>query len=298
MSTRPCVLVFAGHDPSGGAGIAADMQAITALGAHALCVVTALTVQDNNRVQEVAPVDPALLRRQARALIASCEIAAVKVGIPGSAANAAAIAALIAELRALPAAMQAGGPSSAYTQPAAAPAASPAGVPQPGGTAQHGAARARGALPATAVRRCLPVVVDPVLASGKGDPLARGSALEALRLLLPHAMLLTPNSIEAAALGGAVDTVPHVLQTGGHDGGSVVVNRWRHAGLERSWHWPRLDGEYHGSGCTLAAAAAALLAQGRAMEEALDLAQAYTHSTLQAAYAIAAGQRIPLRHLT
>lgn len=248
MSTRPCVLVFAGHDPSGGAGIAADMQATTALGAHALCVVTALTVQDNNRVQEVVPVDPALLLRQARALVASCEIAAVKIGIPGSAENAAAIAALVAELR--------------------------------------------------APHRSLPVVVDPVLASGRGDPLARGSALAALQQLLPHATLLTPNSIEAAALGSAVDTVPHVLQTGGHDGGDVVVNRWRHAGLERSWHWPRLDGEYHGSGCTLAAAAAALLAQGRAMEEALDLAQAYTHSTLQAAYAIAAGQRIPLRHLT
>lgn len=269
MSTRPCVLVFAGHDPSGGAGIAADMQAITALGAHALCVVTALTVQDNNRVQDVAPVDPALLRRQARALIASCEIAAVKVGIPGSVDNAAAIAALIAELRALPAAVHARTPSASGAQP-----------------------------PATAARRSLPVVVDPVLASGKGDPLARGSALEALQLLLPHATLLTPNSIEAAALGGAMDGVPHVLQTGGHDGGGVVVNRWRHAGLERCWQWPRLDGEYHGSGCTLAAAAAALLAQGRAMEEALDLAQAYTHSTLQAAYAIAAGQRIPLRHLT
>lgn len=247
MGARPCVLVFAGHDPSGGAGIAADMQAITALGAHALCVVTALTVQDNNRVFEVAPVDPALLLRQSRALMAACGIAAVKVGIPGSAANAAAIAGLIAELRA---------------------------------------------------RRSLPVVVDPVLASGNGDPLARGNALEALSVLLPHATLLTPNSIEAAALGSAMNQAPHILQTGGHDGDGEVVNRWRHAGLERSWHWPRLGGEYHGSGCTLAAAAAALLAQGRAMEEALDLAQAYTHSTLQAAYAIAPGQRMPLRHLS
>ena len=271
MSTRPCVLVFAGHDPSGGAGIAADMQAITALGAHALCVVTALTVQDNNRVHEVAPVDPELLLRQARALSASCEITAVKVGIPGSGENAAAIAALISELRTLPAAADASALSRGHAKPPAS---------------------------ARAVRRYLPVVVDPVLASGKGDPLARGNALAALQLLLPQATLLTPNSIEAAALGGAMEQVPHILQTGGHDGGEVVVNRWRHAGLERSWHWPRLDGEYHGSGCTLAAAAAALLAQGRAMEEALDLAQAYTHSTLQAAYAIALGQRIPLRHLT
>ena len=96
---RPAVLVFSGLDPSGGAGIAADIQAIAAQGAHALPVVTALTVQDHNRVFEVEPVDAGLLRRQARVLAASCDIRAVKVGIPGNRANAEAIAAVVIGLR-------------------------------------------------------------------------------------------------------------------------------------------------------------------------------------------------------
>jgi len=88
VSERPCVLVFAGADPSGGAGIAADIQAITALGAHPLPVLTALTVQDNNRVHSVLPVAPETVLQQARALLAAVPVSAVKIGIPGSAASA------------------------------------------------------------------------------------------------------------------------------------------------------------------------------------------------------------------
>ena len=62
---RPCVLVFAGLDPSGGAGNSADIDAIGAVGAHALPVVTALTVQDNDRVYAVNPVGDAIIARQA-----------------------------------------------------------------------------------------------------------------------------------------------------------------------------------------------------------------------------------------
>ena len=89
------VLVFAGLDPSGGAGLSADILAIAAMGAHALPVATALTVQDNERVFEVAPVETSLLVRQAEAVMARCTIAAVKIGVPGSAANAVAIAVLV-----------------------------------------------------------------------------------------------------------------------------------------------------------------------------------------------------------
>ena len=99
LPCRPVVLVFAGLDPSGGAGLAADILAIAAQGAHALPVITALTVQDNDRVFAVEPVAPELLRRQAQALIDKMAIHAVKIGIPGSAANAAVIAQLIAQLR-------------------------------------------------------------------------------------------------------------------------------------------------------------------------------------------------------
>lgn len=95
----PCVLVFAGLDPGGGAGLAADIMAIAAQGAHALPVATALTCQDNNRVFESRPVDAGLVVRQAAPLLDAFAIGAVKIGIPGNGANAAAIAAIVGRLR-------------------------------------------------------------------------------------------------------------------------------------------------------------------------------------------------------
>jgi len=234
------VLVFAGLDPSGGAGLAADILAISALGAHALPVATALTVQDNEHVFDVAPVDTALLMRQAEAVMARCMIAAVKIGIPGNRRNAVAIAALVARLR----------------------------ERDPG----------------------LPVVLDPVLASGRGDPLGQHDAIAAL---LDVATVLVPNLMEGAALGAV--PCPHVLLTGGHGDGDVIVNRWLHDGVQRTWHWPRVAGQFHGSGCTLAAAIAARLAHGDAMADALDRAQSYCHRALVESFAIAPGQRIPRR---
>ena len=253
---RACVLVCSGLDPSGGAGIQADIEAIGAQGAHALPLVTALTVQDNNRVRDVVPVDARLLARQAEALIDSMPIRAVKTGIPGSLENAEAIAAIVRRLR----------------------------ERSPG----------------------LPVVVDPVLASGRGDALARGNALAALAPLVDIATVLVPNLPEAEALGVSLTGIghiigrnprcPHVLVTGGHGVGDEVVNRWISAAGVREWRWPRLPGEFHGSGCTLASSIAARLALGDTLEQALANAQRYCNQALADSYAIAPGQRIPRRH--
>ncbi|MEN3278117.1 MAG: hydroxymethylpyrimidine/phosphomethylpyrimidine kinase [Massilia sp.] len=243
----PSVLVFAGLDPSGGAGLAADVLALAAQGAHALPVATALTVQDNNRVHAVAPVDSAFVLRQARALLETCDIRAVKIGIPGSRANALAIAAVLEQLR------------------------------------------ARDPL--------LPVVLDPVLASGHGDRLAEDDPVQALAELLPLATIALPNAPEACAL--ADFPAAQLLVTGGHGDGQFVTNRWFVEGrLQRHWRWPRLDGAFHGSGCTLAAALAGRLALGEGMFEALGAAQAYCHAALAQAFAVAPGQRIPRRFLS
>ena len=261
-SYRPTVLVFAGLDPSGGAGIAADILAIAAQGAHALPIVTALTVQDNDRVFEVQAVDAALLLRQAQALMGKMAIHAVKIGIPGSAANAAAIAGVIVQLR----------------------------RDHPG----------------------LPVVLDPVLASGHGDLLCVDDAVRALAPLLPVTTVIVPNGPEASCLTNVADVAGqaatlqaqgcgHVLLTGGHGAGSSVVNRWFGAeeeGPGQEWHWPRLPGEFHGSGCTLAAAIAARLALGQALPDALAAAQAWCHAALAQAYAVAPGQLMPRRITT
>ena len=261
-SCRPTVLVFAGLDPSGGAGIAADILAIAAQGAHALPIITALTAQDNDRVFEVQAVNAALLLRQAQALTHKMAIDAVKIGIPGSAANAAAIARVIVQLR--------------RSQP-------------------H-----------------LPVVLDPVLASGHGDVLGVDDAVRALAPLLPVTTVIVPNGPEAGRLTNLADIAGqaatlqaqgcgHVLLTGGHGAGSSVVNRWFGAageGRVREWQWPRLSGAFHGSGCTLAAAIAARLALGQAMPDALAQAQAYCHAALAQAYAVAPGQLMPQRLTT
>jgi hydroxymethylpyrimidine/phosphomethylpyrimidine kinase len=85
------------------------------------------------------------------------------------------------------------------------------------------------------------------------------------------------------------------LIKGGHGVGDEVVNTWFHQQGHQAWQWPRLSGEFHGSGCTLASAVAARLAQGIAMEEALDAAQRYTQHCLDHAFHIADGQLIPYR---
>ncbi|MFL6710369.1 MAG: hydroxymethylpyrimidine/phosphomethylpyrimidine kinase [Massilia sp.] len=247
--TRPTVLVFAGLDPSGGAGLAADVLAVAALGAHALPVATLITVQDNDRVFAVTPLDAALVEAQAMALVDKMQVHAVKLGVIGSTANAAAIARVIGRLR-----------------------------------QRHPA---------------LPVVLDPVLASGHGDALSSAAALASL---LPLASLVTANLPEAKALWDADPARfraccrGDLLVKGGHlDDGGDIVNRWFGPAGERSWRWPRLAGSFHGSGCTLAAAVAARLACGDAMAAALHSAQRFTHEALADSFSIAGGQRIPAR---
>ncbi|MDR1311466.1 MAG: hydroxymethylpyrimidine/phosphomethylpyrimidine kinase [Burkholderiaceae bacterium] len=256
--SRPCVLVFAGLDPSGGAGIQADIESIGATGSHALPVVTALTVQDNDRAFAIHPVEARVLRHQSDVLSEKIPVSAVKIGIVGNRANADTIADVICRLR--------------ETQPD------------------------------------LPVVLDTVLGSGKGYTLTEGDAVSALAPLIPLATLVTPNLPEMARLSPGTHTLPeqakqllargcqHVLLKGGHgDDPQHVTNYWFSAEQERRWVWPRLDGGFHGSGCTLASLFAGLLAQGLSMEAVLQKGQAYCQTMLENAYIISEGQRIPGR---
>lgn len=255
-SARPGILIFAGSDPSGGAGLQADIQAVTAMGAHPLTVVTALTVQDNDRVFSVHPVPAALVRQQASALIDKIDVAAVKIGIVGNRANAQAIADILRGMK--------------------------------------------------QCRPELPVVLDPVLASGHGDALAADDARQAILCMLPMATLVTPNLPETIALCNGdrrldtqVDSLlrhcPNVLIKGGHGDGPEVVNRWFCADDQQSWRVPRQAGDFHGTGCTLASAIAALLAHGLSMRDAIAQALAYSDRALKHAFTIADGQRIPDR---
>ena len=94
-ATPPVVLVIAGNDPSGGAGLAADIQAVTALAAHPAPVVTSITVQDTRNVHHVQPVSAELVAEQARVVLADLPVRAIKIGLLASAEIGAAVAELL-----------------------------------------------------------------------------------------------------------------------------------------------------------------------------------------------------------
>lgn len=242
VSAPPNVLAFAASDPSGGAGLQADVLTLASLGCHPLSVLTAFTVQDTHGVDALHGLAPAQVQAQARALLADLRVQAVKIGVVGDAAHA------IAEILA------------AHPE--------------------------------------VPVVLDPVLASARGDALGNASALR--EHLVPRATVVTPNSVEARALGGAEALIAlgcrYVLVTGTHEPGDEVRNTLYSAdGVVREDRWPRLPGSYHGSGCTLASAIAARLAHGDAMPEAVRRAQDYTWCALERGYRPGGGQQVPDR---
>jgi hydroxymethylpyrimidine/phosphomethylpyrimidine kinase len=243
----PIVLTFAASDPTGGAGLQADLLTLAALGCHPLSVLTGLTVQDTSGVEHLEAIAADLVVRQARALLAETRVAAFKAGVLASAENVRAVAAIATE---------------------------------------HAE---------------VPLVVDPVLASGRGDSLASDAVRSALlEALVPCTTVLTPNNVEAERLGGAQRLLDlgarYVLVTGTHDDTPEVINRLYDAsGLVREDLWQRLPGSYHGSGCTLASAVAAALANGRGVPQAVREAQEYTWQALAAGFRTGAGQLLPNR---
>ena len=262
----PLVMSFAASDPTGGAGIQADIMTISSMGCHALSVITAITAQDTVGVDAVMAVHADWIDDQARAILEDMSIDAFKIGMLGSVENVMAIAGILAD----------------YPE--------------------------------------VPVVFDPVLASGRGDTLADEEMVAALReLLLPQTTILTPNSLEARRLAddddddsedGGFDGISlrdcaqrlltlgseYVLLTGTHENTTQVINDlYSLDGLIRSDRWERLPGSYHGSGCTLASAVAAGLAQRLSVSEAVREAQDFTWQTLATGFRPGMGQFIPDR---
>lgn len=160
----------------------------------------------------------------------------------------------------------------------------------------------------------IPLILDPVLASGRGDELSDEEIISAIReTLLPQTTLLTPNAPEARRLAES-DTdenepsldecaerliamgAQYVLITGTHENTPDVVNTlYGPEGVIRHDRWPRLAGSYHGSGCTLASAIAGCVARGASIEEATPDAQEYTWQSLAKGFRGGMGQLIPDR---
>ncbi len=154
----------------------------------------------------------------------------------------------------------------------------------------------------------LPLVVDPVIKAAGGGDLADDELLEAMRSrLFRRADVITPNGIELSLLGGheepgqAADQLigqgcRGVLATGGHGTGDVITNAlYRPGEAPLSWQIERVGGEYHGTGCTLAAAIATGRAGGLSLEEAIEQAQRFVSGAINHALAVGGGQPVPDR---
>ncbi|MFK5913964.1 MAG: hydroxymethylpyrimidine/phosphomethylpyrimidine kinase [Woeseiaceae bacterium] len=252
---NPTVLCLSGFDPTGGAGIQADIESIASMGAHAVSVITALTVQDTHNVKSFTSVDPQQFLDQANTLLNDVSINAIKIGMTGSLSIIESISTLLKQF------------------------------PE------------------------LPVIYDPVLAAGGGKNLANVELYAAIQdNILPYTTILTPNSLEARLLTFEEDLkdsglklmqlgCENVLITGTHENSEHVDNLWFTEGrYKETFSWDRLPHEYHGSGCTLASAIAALVAQGLDAFNSINEAQDYSWNALQHAFKISAdGQRIPHR---
>lgn len=256
LHSRPQVLILSGLDPSGGAGIQADIQAITALDCHPLPVITCLTVQDTRNVHNAVPVDAGVIREQLECLAADTPIHAIKTGALGSAE-------VIDELLAF---------ADAHPD--------------------------------------IPLITDPVIKAAGGGDLADQALIERMKSgLFRRAEMITPNGIELAMLGGSDNSdeaarrllasgCQSVLATGGHGTGTDIINTLYRDGVPpKQWAIVRIGGEYHGTGCTLAAAIAAGRAAGLAPEAAIEQAQRFVDAAIRQALAVGQGQPVPDRHV-
>ncbi|MBM4206994.1 MAG: hydroxymethylpyrimidine/phosphomethylpyrimidine kinase [Gammaproteobacteria bacterium] len=251
---RPFVLTLSGHDPSGGAGIQADLEAIISHQCRPVSVITALTAQDTHNVSKLIPQLPQDILQQANLLMADVPVKVFKIGLLGHVETVKTIYTFLQQFPDIPA------------------------------------------------------VFDPVLAAGGGQNLANNALINAINeWLLAKVTVLTPNSLEARKLTGlnyihdcgvqlSKSGCRYVLITGAHEDSAEVINQLYHDGdcIQR-YTWPRLPHSYHGSGCTLAASIAALMARGLTVLDAIAEAQQYTWNALSSGFQPGKGQYLPDR---
>lgn len=255
------VLVIAGSDSGGGAGIQADIKAITALGNYAATAITALTAQNTLGVFGVVPVDPDFVGQQMDLVLSDIGADAIKTGMLHS-ADVIEVVVRVLEKRAAN----------------------------------------------------VPLVIDPVMIAKGGAPLLDGPALYALRRrLIPRAALVTPNAPEAAAIAqldvnseadmsAAADAIlalgaSAVLIKGGHLPGEEILDLLRTAdGEQLEFRQSRIETtSTHGTGCTLASAIAAGIAEGFTLRDSVSRAEDYVRKAILGAPGFGHGHG-PLDH--
>lgn len=252
----PVVMAIGGTDPTGGAGVTADLEAIISQGGHAIPIVSCITVQDTCEVLHVEPVEAKLLLQQARAALEDLPVDVIKIGLLGSDENIQAVHEIIADYPDIPVILDpiltAGGDGSPLADD-------------------------------NMIEAMLELLIPEV-------NLITPNSQEILRLV-PEA-----DSVHAAALALLEMGCEYILVTGTHDNTPEVINRLYGDNRElKQYTWERLPHNYHGSGCTLASAIACLLAQDIDIFTAIEDAQEYTWHTLNEGYRLGMCQHHPNR---
>lgn len=253
MQKLPCILTIAGSDSGGGAGIQADLKTISMLGAYGASVITALTAQNTKAVTGIHAPSPKFVAQQLTTVLDDIEVDAAKTGMLFSEPIIKAIAPILS-------------------------------------------------------KKSFPLVVDPVCVATSGAKLLKDDAVDAMvRLVFPYADMLTPNLPEAELFTGVrindredvfraarllLDMGPKaVLIKGGHSE-SYAITDWYVTQDDDPvpFMQPRVDtSSTHGTGCTLSAAIATGLGQGREVGAAIKMAQEYLHLGLRAGYRLGEG---------
>lgn len=255
------VLIVAGSDSGGGAGIQADIKAVTMMSGYAMTAIAALTAQDTTAVHDVFPIPPAFVARQMEVVLADIGADAIKIGMLATAEIVTAVADVI-----------------------------------------------------DAKAGDVPLVVDPVMVASSGGRLLEGDATDALiTRLVSRATIVTPNIPEAEVLTGltigseadmakAAEKIlalgpQAVLLKGGHLTGGKLVDLLTTAEGTTRFEGTRIPStSTHGTGCTLASAIAAGLAQGMTLKDAVARARDYVHEAIRLAPGYGHGHG-PLNHV-
>ena len=260
------ILIIAGSDSGGGAGIQADIKTVTMLGGHAMTAVTAITAQNTCGVSAVHRIPTEMVIAQIDAVVGDIGVDAVKIGMIGSAATAHAVADYLENFRS----------SRAKSRDS--------GV---------GVSRLR----STQADIQIPIIFDPVMVATSGAMLADADTIAAFERLMAIATLTTPNLPELEALGGERALFGPTLIKGGHGDGAMITDRLVDTNGEIAcWSDARIaTSSTHGTGCTLASAIACLLGQGIALKAAITQARQFVRLALRAAPGLGAGHG-PMGH--
>jgi len=251
----PIVLTFAGNDPTGGAGIQADIETLASMGCHAAPVITAITVQDTQDVSGYYPMDLTMIIEQARAVLEDMPISVIKIGMLGSIEGIEAIHTILQDYPNTPV------------------------VFDPILVAGGGTPLADDEMADAMCSLLIPKTT--ILVPNSNELRALAKEADTMDACAQELMDMGAEYVLVTGSHEQTEKVENIFF-----GNNRILD---------TFSWERLANQYHGSGCTLASAIAGLLAQGLDPLAAVHEAQEFAWKSLEAGYRAGMGQLLPDR---